>query len=455
MAYFQRIALFLLFCVPMFISGTAHADYPKTLQHYLLNGWGYTNISNQEVCTYFVNAKKSAYPSEGITQSTCNEAQVVASGWSGGPTSYSNAISKYGTCSGVSSLWGDGICTGSCTAPYTMQNGVCAPPPTCTPPLVLDSATNTCKDPCEPKAGQQESYFSAVASGGDSCVGGCTVAMSGGECGQNATGQTGCFYQGTYTGASCDGSESGTGNAADYDAPDTPEYDCIKSGQSWGTVNGQVVCVGKGTSGSSPTKSYSEGTKTTTKNADGTETTTQDPPKVVSTNTGADGNTKITETTTNSDGTITTKEADVKTYCEANPDAAVCKEADKGSFTGDCSSGFMCNGDAAQCALAREVHQRNCEFFKPDAEMSDAFTGMKSTEQTASNLIPRETINIVNSLDASSSIGATCPPDKVVQVMNQTVTFPISQLCGTLEALGYIFLALSYIAAARIIGGAV
>lgn len=456
MAYIQRIALIFLFALPMLISGQAHADYPKTFKEYELRGWGYKNASNQAVCDYFLNAKKTAYPGENIHYGTCSETSVYVTGWAGGATNYTAYIDKWGTCSGVVSLWGNGTCTGSCAAPYTMVGGQCVPPPTCTPPLVLDAATNTCVDPCAPKAGQPESYFSNISSAGDSCVGNCVVAMEGGDCGTNAAGATGCFYQGTYTGASCDGTQSSQGTKPQYDTPESPEYDCIKQGKTWGTVNGQTVCLSKGTSGSSPTTSYDAGTKTTTTNPDGTTTTTQDPPKVTTMGTGSDGNTKVTETTTNPDGTTTTKEADASTYCQQNPTAEVCKQMDKGAFTGDCSSGFSCSGDAAQCAIAREVHTRNCEFFQEDNELKSAFDALKSADSSlASELIPRETVNVVQSLDASSSFGATCPPDKVVQVMNSTVTFPLSDLCGTLEALGYIFLALSYIAAARIIGGAV
>lgn len=458
MDHLKRIALILLLSVASFLPDTALADYSKTLTRYKLNIYNTYHASNTEACNYFVTVKSNAYPSEGIHLTSCSESTVQAQGWSAGITYYSSGITKYGSCNGVESEWGNGICTGGCASGYTLQNNQCVPPPQCTPPLVLDAATNTCKDPCEPKAGEPVSFFvQGDTMGNDSCVGGCRATPQDGDCGMNTAGQEGCFYNGVYTGSSCNGTEGSSGSAPQYDTPDTPEYDCIKQGKTWGTVNGQTVCLNIGTGGGSPTKSYEPSTKTTTKDANGnTTSSTESAPKVVSTSSDGAGGIKVTETTTNADGTTTTTEQSGDSYCEKNPNAEICKQMNKGSFGGACGSGFTCEGDAAQCALAREVHERNCEFFKEDAELKGAFDALKSADTTtASNLIPRETVNVVQSLDSSSSIAATCPPDKIISVMNSTVVFPISELCGTLEAIGWIFLALAYIAAARIIGGAV
>ncbi|UXY14088.1 hypothetical protein N8I74_12240 [Chitiniphilus purpureus] len=54
-------------------------------------------------------------------------------------------------------------------------------------------------------------------------------------------------------------------------------------------------------------------------------------------------------------------------FCKKSPNDEKCK----GAFSGSCDSGFLCKGDAVQCAIAREMHRRNCEDSKEPDGWSD------------------------------------------------------------------------------------
>jgi len=48
-----------------------------------------------------------------------------------------------------------------------------------------------------------------------------------------------------------------------------------------------------------------------------------------------------------------------KDFCKENPKLDSCKSS---SFQGSCSASFQCQGDAIQCAMAREQHVRGCQL---------------------------------------------------------------------------------------------
>lgn len=442
----QRLALLLLLSLPAFLPNTAFADYPKTLSRYLLNNWGYSNIDLQTVCTTFLNAKKSAYPSETILPNTCTEAQVTLKNQYN-QVSYSNAITKYGTCSGVESLWGNGICTGSCAAPYTMVNGQCVPPPTCTAPLVLDPATNTCVDPCASKAGQPVSYFTIGQSWPYTCNDGCVAQGSSGDCGSNTSGQEGCFYVGTYTGVSCNGTENGTGSTPPA-AGDSPEYDCIKQGKSYGTVNGVVVCVAAGTSGSAPTTSYepASSTSSSTSSTDSTGTTstsssTSSGTKVVSFNPDGTVTEQTTNSTTNSDGT-TSQSTEQKTqskedYCALNPASTNCKQ---------------------QTSCEENPEGPECKHFCEKYPDSFACADLQSLKDEISALPAdggwlKKEFNLTFTKTVVPE-AAGCPAPVTINIGFTSVSIPYDWLCEYAESFRSVVIAFAYIAAISILIGA-
>lgn len=456
MDFIQRIALLFLFSIPAFLPNTAHADYSATIIFWkLFPAHEQTSkfSTSQLACSHDISlhpASDAPYTLQNNGDGNCVFTDKYGQ-------SRNHTPAKYKTCNGVDYAWAAAPGNGLCAGTYT---------PSCTAPLVLDTATNTCVDPCAPKANQPESYFSNTAGGGDSCVGGCVVRMDSGDCGSNTAGQTGCFYDGHYTGTSCTGSESGQ-SSTEEEAPNSPEYDCVKQGKSWGTVNGTVVCVAAGTSGSSPTTNYAPSTSTSSSNSTtsngSTTTTSSDSSGTKQTTFNDDGTVTTTESTntTNSDGTQSTNQTEhtepVADFCRDNPNVQQCKAADKGSFGGSCDAGFTCDGDAAQCAIAREIHTRNCEIFKEDADMTNKFNEAKndngSTNPAATANI--QTVNIPTTLDATSPYAGQCNQDVTVSIAGSSVTIPFSAWCDVLNALGYLFLACAYISAAIILGGAV
>lgn len=460
----QRIAILLLLAIPALMPNTAKADYPSTPIWKTDTGTVFYGSTAHEALdkyvTRFSTCSGNTQYISGVIQkleTTYRVNWLLCSNNSQYNTAYIDA-SKLDDCG-----------AGRYESPY---NGTCTgspPPPTCTPPLVLNTVKNTCEDPCSSKTGQPESYFSNTPGAGDSCVGGCTVQMDSGDCGKNTAGQTGCFYEGSYTGSSCSGTESGTGSTPQPQG-DSPEYDCIKQGKQWGTVNGTVVCVGAGTPGASPTTSYSPGTSssstTTSSNSSGSTTSSTQSTGSSSSTFNSDGTVTTTKTgsTTGSDGTQSTTQTSttqpVADFCRDNPNVEQCKAADKGTFSGSCADGVaqvQCEGDAIACAIARQSAEANCKFFKDDADLTNKYNEAKNDNGSNSpaHSSKVQTVNVPTSLDASSPYAGQCNQDVTISVAGSTVTIPFSAWCDVLNALGYLFLACAYISAAIILGSAV
>lgn len=165
----------------------------------------------------------------------------------------------------------------------------------------------------------------------------------------------------TYTGAACTYQAEQPANATKQDCP----------GGYLGTINDKPTCVPRdpGTNVIESTKSETSTKTNTTTNPDGTTTTNNE-------STSQTQNTKcengVCTTTTTTTGTVngrpvsstTTDSKGQNEFCKENPNNSACETKDKGSFEGNCDSGFACKGDAVECALAREVFTRNCQMHK-------------------------------------------------------------------------------------------
>jgi hypothetical protein len=208
-------------------------------------------------------------------------------------------------------------CTNTCTASqfWSYTTNSCATSPTCTPPQVLSTDGTTCVTPpptCTAGNTTGAGWYETTSSVPDMtyCMNSCTydldsVACSGSKCTIKLTNQTG---------ATCTNSTGSPSQTL------TPEAQCLKKGQSYGTLNGEVVCVPRATEGAAPTTSQSNGTKTIVENG---QTTT------INTNTNVSGDTVTTTTTTiNPDGSTSTKQEtqDTPSYCTQNPYAEQCRQ---------------------------------------------------------------------------------------------------------------------------------
>lgn len=244
--------------------------------------------------------------------------------------------------------------------------------------------------------------------------------------------------------------------------PDCPYCRCMESGGSWGQVGGVDTCMPQGSAGSAPvTKPAGPPTVTTTTPAPTPENPDPEPvievtpaPMITVTPppSGAPAGTPptVTETTTDPEtGSTITTEKDKKSYCEENPAAQICRDDDKSVFTGSCEA-FRCEGDAIQCAMALKQHQTVCDMQKGDA-ISDLGQQLMQGQGGVENPLDNPEQVSLDSLDTSSFMPKGGLQDMSFSIVGQSFTLPLSNLNAGLQFAGYIVLAFSFIAAARIV----
>lgn len=250
-------------------------------------------------------------------------------------------------------------------------------------------------------------------------------------------------------GAPCTvGQESVSGTPPENKPPNTCE-----AGKCPGTVNGVAVCVKCGSGGSVEKK-----TETTTKDSGDGGQSDQTTTKTEKKTTCEDGKcvTETTTTTTSSSGgtkSETAKEEQSQdSFCSKNPDHALCKEQ-KSEFSGGCASGFRCEGDAVQCAMAREQHERMCQLLDNETDLSKIGNriGTGQDDQDTKNRLGNgdSPIDISTGFASARPVGPTsgCPAD--VSVGQWTI--PFSRMCPHLDTLGNALVGLAYLVGALIV----
>jgi hypothetical protein len=259
--------------------------------------------------------------------------------------------------------------------------------------------------------------------------------------------------------------------------PTTPEGDCIKSGGYGGTVNGQFMCLSRDTGGV-PNQSTGATTTTTTTadNGDGTSTvtTTTSTPTTECSGAGSCStvnNTTTTTTTINNStgqptgpprtttGTETPRPTTPEGEKPCTPGAVGCDDEPKSSFGGSCS-GFVCDGDAIQCAIASEQHRRNCELLTagPGLSKADAVASYELHSKgvaSGQKIVPGvsggdvSTMSTGERINAGTLLGATT----FATPMGNFV-MDLAFLNNPLVWFGYMILSASVLIAARIVMGA-
>src|SRR5690606_10865770 len=90
-----------------------------------------------------------------------------------------------------------------------------------------------------------------------------------------------------------------------------------------------------------------------------------------------------------------------KGFCEENPNSPQCKES---SFGGSCQANFACDGDAIQCAIAKEQHIRACKLFDDPSPESLLYEANKGKEGNQTGDLPgNETVSIAGRIDMSNA----------------------------------------------------
>jgi len=169
--------------------------------------------------------------------------------------------------------------------------------------------------------------------------------------------------------------------------------------------------------------------------------------------------TTITTTQPNGDSSTTTSttpppgEDEQDAFCAENPDSPICV---KSSFGGSCGA-FSCDGDAVQCAMAREQHNRNCTLFETETAISQLGNQVVAGNDPQSSSMPwaagqvqsQDLSNVISQQRFLSSGGMA---DKTVTVAGQSFSIPFSKANQVLQIMGAIVVTFSLIAAARIVG---
>lgn len=137
-------------------------------------------------------------------------------------------------------------------------------------------------------------------------------------------------------------------------------------------------------------------------------------------------------------------------FCKQNPTLDICKT---GSFGGTCKTNFKCDGDAVQCAMAREQHIRNCQIFEAQTDESKLYDANKGREGDQTKELPgNDVFNLSGRIDTSDSLGGgRCMADLNVTVAGSAQTIPMSGICPYLGIFGNILVAVSMLLAMRIV----
>jgi hypothetical protein len=337
--------------------------------------------------------------------------------------------------------------------------------PSCPAGSTLNTTTNQCVDDCEQYKGK--SAEANLNCGGSEPSKVCMPNNCAATASSYLTVRVGnCSYgslSAIYTGSKCSGevAASSLSNPSNANPPpaNLPETDCVKQGMSYGTVNGAITCVPKGTEGAPPVKETNH-TETSTKNTDSAGNTTEQQSSETKTIT-KDGD-QVTTTTIQQklDGTKTeeTKTQPFDEFCAQNPNHKLCKsDSDKESkFNGDCLSNFVCEGDSIQCAMALKQHQTYCENTKENT-YSNIFTAAKAETdaltQNGGTVLPSSTVNLPTTIQGQKLLTSGGISDMSFPLGGHSITLPLSKLSPALEFAGQIVLIISYLISAYILFG--
>lgn len=343
-------------------------------------------------------------------------------------------LQKYKNCSGTRQLWNSG-----------QGAGICSGDLQCISPQVPNQANTACETPNNCLQFKGEVVDRLFTSQGSSiiCRANCELSVIDQVC---VTG--GCSSRAKITGSTC----LPTPDKPDIE-PTDPIKECLAKGQSYGTVNGVIVCAKAGTPSTPPitqTNNTDKTTTTTTNNTTNNTTTT-----TTTMVNGATGEVTKTTTTTPEGGTPTVeqKTQDKNSFCEENPTSKICKDDVKSTFGGSCAGSFQCDGDAIQCSIAQEQHKRNCTLYETETTLTQEGRSMlASAGNNPAAVENRENINISDMVNEGNNIGSGSFQDKVIPLKGAGIVLPFSKLNEIMQLLGAFLLAGAYLNAARIVG---
>lgn len=387
------------------------------------------------------------------------------------------ANAYYGNGAHVITYSSGGMCYGKCTADNLQREQYFGSISTSTADACTGDGPDCASKPTLGSASTSWSYAGEYPGyGGGYCIGGCSYDLHGSESYDKKSGMSAAVGSMKPTGGSCSSTTKpvtgdpvvNTADPSTVPPPSSPNPSgCASGGVPYtGTVNGKSVTVcGSATktsttdatqkdssstrtdSGGTTSGSGSETTTTKTTCADGKCTTTTTKTDSVNGGASAPGGSQGSQTETK-----TESQAD---YCKDNPTQPICKEDGDSSFGGSCGA-FNCDGDAIQCAIAREQHQRNCQLFDDRTPMTEigegaAGAGNRPSDHPGNNPEDIDVGARMAGVARDNPFGDACPRDFDLAVMGNVVTVPLSNACDVLKLMGEIAVAFAFIAAARIV----
>lgn len=245
--------------------------------------------------------------------------------------------------------------------------------------------------------------------------------------------------------ANGDGTPDGGGGDADGDGdPDSTDPDDDNDGCPDGqTCNSKPDADGDGTPDDTDTDDDNDGCLDV------------DEPCTPGQDSDGDGDPDSTDPDDDGDGCLDVNEPCSNDGGQCDPQTEDCSNT-PGSFGGDCMAGFACSGDAIQCAIAREVHRRNCKLFddkSPESELYNQNKG-KNGDQTG-DLPGNQTFNFMGYIKQINLLGGGAGfNDLTVDVYGKSITIPFTRINPFLVIFGNILVAVSLLAAVRIVGRA-
>lgn len=277
------------------------------------------------------------------------------------------------------------------------------------------------------------------------CNNGCSAMFHGYIPGGSAIigGVTHYYAEGEYRASQPEYASCTSGNPVPSTTGGLPNSTC-GANQDAGYVNNKFVCVDR---------SSGQPVDTTTAPAPTTSTTQQSPPvtnpdnsiTTTTTTTNTDNSTTTITTTVYPDGSKTTTQTNTPApntdptaaFCEENPDSPLCA---KSSFGGACGA-FTCDGDAIQCAMAREQHNRNCSLY----DEANTFSNLVDKDNPGGTQAQVAAATAALNQDGSSDFdmwttfqqkqqvymqfSSTCPDSMGFEFKGQQYTFDLSVLC--------------------------
>lgn len=337
----------------------------------------------------------------------------------------------------ANSTWNGTTC--ACNSGYSMYSGACT-------------------QNCAPNV-ERIGYIGATQSPATVCIGSCesNIITATNQCAVDGVQKIcGVWYQ---TGNFCSGSTASVTLGA-------PSLSC-KAGTCPGTVNGQTTCLpctssnpatNTSTNITTTTSPTGETTKSTTTTAtdDGSKATSSS--STTTTVTPAGGGTPTTTTATQTStiaGNDPSRKDEVTKFCEQNPNSPICKAS---SWGGSCG-GFTCEGDAVQCAIARDQYQRNCQLFDQTSPQSDLANQIIAGNDPGGSANPaalanRASVSMSGTISQTPFLSGGGLSDQTVSVYKGTsVVLPWSSLNQYLSIMGSIVVAFALIFAVRVVLG--